>query len=98
MKQIIFYAYFHKKRSRIRNRVTGSQRYGSADPDPHQNVTDPQLWKEDLSSTSGHCVAGVVRVSPRVRPARQTPKQNHIKYYAMVHLHLSYIAYTLCIF
>ncbi len=22
-----------------------SQRYGSADPDPHQNVTDPQHWK-----------------------------------------------------
>ena len=21
-----------------------SQRYGSADPDPHQNVTDPQHW------------------------------------------------------
>jgi hypothetical protein len=21
-----------------------SQRYGSADPDPHQNVMDPQLW------------------------------------------------------
>ncbi len=21
-----------------------SQRYGSGDPDPHQNVTDPQRW------------------------------------------------------
>jgi hypothetical protein len=21
-----------------------SQRYGSGDPDPHQNVTDPQNW------------------------------------------------------
>jgi hypothetical protein len=23
-----------------------SQRYGSANPDPHQNVTDPQHWKQ----------------------------------------------------
>jgi hypothetical protein len=23
-----------------------SQRYGSGDPDPHQNVTDPQHWKK----------------------------------------------------
>jgi hypothetical protein len=23
-----------------------SQRYGSEDPDPHQNVTDPQHWLE----------------------------------------------------
>jgi hypothetical protein len=22
-----------------------SQRYGSRDPDPQQNVTDPQLWQ-----------------------------------------------------
>ncbi len=24
-----------------------SQRYGPADPDPHQNVMDPQNWYED---------------------------------------------------
>jgi hypothetical protein len=23
-----------------------SQRYGSADPDPYENVTDPQQWRE----------------------------------------------------
>ncbi len=25
-----------------------SQRYGSGDPDPQQNVTDPQHWKKNL--------------------------------------------------
>ncbi len=25
-----------------------SQRHGSADPDPHQNVMDPQHWKKDM--------------------------------------------------
>ncbi len=26
-----------------------SQMYGSGDPDPHQNVTDPQHWLKDLA-------------------------------------------------
>ncbi len=60
------------------------------DPDPLVRGTDPQHWKADVSSTGGHGVAGVVCVRPRVRPARQTPKQNHIKYYAIVHSHSSY--------
>ncbi len=41
--------------------------------DPHRNVTDPQHWRADVSSTGGHGVAGVVSVRPCVRPARQTP-------------------------
>jgi hypothetical protein len=28
-----------------------SKRYGSADPDPHQNVTDPQHWLVIFSDT-----------------------------------------------
>jgi hypothetical protein len=26
-----------------------SQRYGSADPDPYQNVTDPQHWSANVN-------------------------------------------------
>jgi hypothetical protein len=32
-----------KSRIRIRMRTVG-QRYGLADPDPYQNVTDPRHW------------------------------------------------------
>ena len=32
------------ERSRIRIRRSVSRRYGSADPDPHQHITDPQHW------------------------------------------------------
>ncbi len=30
---------------RIRIQIQISQRHGSADPDPHQNVMDPEHWK-----------------------------------------------------
>jgi hypothetical protein len=31
-----------------RSVLSTSQRYGSEDPDPHQNVTDPQHWIAEL--------------------------------------------------
>jgi hypothetical protein len=45
-----------------------SQRYGSwdPDPDPHQNVTDPQHWSHPLLVISLGCVPVVERVDPRV--------------------------------
>jgi fatty-acid desaturase len=41
-----------EERSRIRSWIRSgsiSHRYGAADPDPHQNVTDPQHCLEVLS-------------------------------------------------
>jgi hypothetical protein len=29
-----------------------SQKYGSGDPDPHQNVTDPQHWPHHVQITA----------------------------------------------
>ncbi len=34
----------NNENSRIRIRIGSEQRHGSADPDPHQNVTDPEHW------------------------------------------------------
>jgi hypothetical protein len=41
MKKNNFFCILKINEERIRIR---SQRYGSGDPDPHQNVTDPQYW------------------------------------------------------
>jgi hypothetical protein len=36
-------------RSGVRS-VSGSQRYGSADPDPHKDVADPQQWTKEMET------------------------------------------------
>jgi hypothetical protein len=36
-----------------------SQRYGSGDPDPHQNVTDPQHCKKDPGLITLIAVVGI---------------------------------------
>jgi hypothetical protein len=36
-----------------------SHRYGSGDPDPHKNVTDPQYWLKDTGGwLIGNCIDG----------------------------------------
>ncbi len=41
-----------------------SQRYGSGDPDPHQNVTDPQHCSKRTcnSGLPDHCLLGITCV------------------------------------
>jgi hypothetical protein len=39
--------------SKIRSRI---RRYGSADPDPYQNVTDPQHWQMLCTVASCYCL------------------------------------------
>ncbi len=48
-KKITFFAYLKSLKKGVGSGVgsgSGSiiQRYGSGDPDPHQNATDPQHW------------------------------------------------------
>ncbi len=43
MKKIFLFASFKSMRKEVGSGYI-SQRYGSGDPDPHQNVTDPQHW------------------------------------------------------
>jgi hypothetical protein len=45
MKKKIFFAFLKSLKNRVGSGSI-SQRYGSGDPDPHQNVTDPQHWNE----------------------------------------------------
>ncbi len=45
--KIFFVAFFKSLKNGVGSGVGSgsiSQRYGSADPDPHQNVKDPQHW------------------------------------------------------
>ncbi len=52
MKNFFYILKVTEERSRIQSRIL-SQRYGSGylDPDPHQNVTDPQQWFPLLQAT-----------------------------------------------
>ncbi len=49
MKTNIFFAFFKSMKKGVGSGVGSgsgsvSQRYGSGDPDPHQDVTDPSHW------------------------------------------------------
>jgi hypothetical protein len=43
----IFFASFKPLKKEVESGSI-SQRYGSADPDPHQKITDPQHWPKGL--------------------------------------------------
>jgi hypothetical protein len=55
MKKIIFFASF-KFLKKVVGSGSGSisQKFGSPDPDPHQNVRDPQHWRPPTHSLVEH--------------------------------------------
>ncbi len=50
MKKIIFFAFLNSVMKEVGSGVGSGIRiyYGSAYPDPHQNVTDPQHWRKEM--------------------------------------------------
>jgi hypothetical protein len=49
--------------------VSISQRHGSADPDPHQHVMDPEYWA--ISSNSRHMFGALQPIIPPADPCLQ---------------------------
>ncbi len=69
-----------------------SKRYKSGDPDPHQNVTDPQHWQAGIKIlvVPRSSISSVARVSGRYPSTttsfiRRIPKKNKYKKRASLH-------------